>query len=222
MDTSRDSLVALITACALKQGMGLNVDDEVISILSVCRSTDMNLIKTLCVAQGLYNPDNPAMARYFPDQVKERHFYGLTEEEAQTAASQSGIAREKIKEIKVTRLLKDDSATAKGKEASAAFESAKKKVPSEAFEISKPELVQSGDQGSVEILDETEAGARKQCITKVPKNASIDGITCTTPPKAGFLGIGKKLGVYVVKWSIPFCARITYKLPVRVSVSYKE
>jgi hypothetical protein len=145
-------------------------------------------------------------------------FQGKTADEAMTAAQAAAVPNAKTQSIKVTHDVVANAAEGMGADADGAIEAAKRKVPAEAFDVGAAEIVRSGGQGEIRV----EAESATKAFAEAPEGAGFVGTTCLVEPKPGFLGIGKKPGVFSFAWTRPFRARIPYKLPAEVTLTYTE
>ncbi len=153
--------------------------------------------------------------------LKTRTFTGKTEEEARAAADASDIPGDKVTEVKVTRGVREETVKAEGSDAEAAQKAARARIPSAAFDVGEPQVLATGEKGAVEIEAQLESDARSDWKPKAPAGAILDACECLVPPKAGFIGIGRKPGLWKISWYTPFRAQVSYKLPVEVTVTYK-
>jgi hypothetical protein len=170
-----------------------------------------------------YNRENPMEGTpILPLQLKSQRFEGKTVEEAKAAVALSGIPQEQIHDLEVTRNVQDATVEGEGKSIEAAIEAARTRVPSQAFDVSSAEIIQQGQEGIVEIQAQTETEARERWKIQTPQAAALETFKCEVQPKDGFLGIGKKQGLWKAYWSKPFKARISYKVPAQVTVKYME
>lgn len=56
---------------------------------------------------------------------------------------------------------------------------------------------------------------------KIPEGAVIDATSCVTPPKPGFLGLGRRPGEYCISWILPWW-RVSWKAPWSARVAYRR
>lgn len=156
---------------------------------------------------------------------KKRSFSAKTVEEAQANAkvAMAGMPAEKIVKLATSREPLEDAAVANGADQDAATKAAQARIPSEAFDVSVAEVVQKGgERGVVELEALSETEARVQWSSRKPPSSDLDRFECVAQPRGGFLGIGKKTGVWKAHWSIAWRVRITYRLPAEVTLTYKE
>jgi len=111
-----------------------------------------------------------------------------------------------------------------------ALKIAKKKLPVGA-EIKSPYLAKHGDERiskkdsihgeklKIEAFSEEEA--IDEAISKLPKGASIPEVIYTKSMSKGFLGLGRKPGVYEIIWLLPWYI-IPWKFPTKVALTYKQ
>jgi len=152
-----------------------------------------------------------------------RQFYGKTEQEAMGAARKAGIASDNIRELKVTRPAQSGRAEGVGADRDEAIDAAKGRVPADAFGVGEAEIIQTGEDGVLEIQAQTELVARQESNATVSrKEASVDRLECTVAPRKGFLGMGKKPGMWKAYWSVPFKAQVSYRLSAEVTLRYVE
>lgn len=148
-------------------------------------------------------------------------FLGRTEKQARDAAAK-GMPSPRVHDIRVTQKVRTKSATAARKTAEGALKASRDKVPDDAFDVSEGEIVQEADQGTVKAEAYSQEDAQELCKQAAPTGASVKEATCVTEPSKGFLGVGKKPGVWQADWSKPFRAKVTYKLPAEVTVRVKR
>ena len=175
-------------------------------------------------SQPRQQPSEPDLQFYKPSvpPLRSRKFYGQTEDEAKAAAQAAGIPSDKVKEVKVTRSVRDDTVKGEGPDADAAINAAKGRVPSAAFDIGAAQVFAPGEKGQLEIKAQSESDARNDWKIQAPPGASLDACECRVAPKSGFLGIGKKPGIWKIGWSTPFRAKVPYKLPAEATLTYLE
>lgn len=151
-----------------------------------------------------------------------RMFYGKTTEEAMAAALAAGISSEQAQNLKVTRDVKEETVEGEGPDADGAIKAVTARLPSGAgaFAVGAAEIIQEGEKGQMEIEAPTEAIADEQWKPKALTGAVVHKRECLIAPNAGFLGIGKKPGLWRFSWSTPFKARVSYKLPAQVTLTY--
>lgn len=155
--------------------------------------------------------------------LKTQKYYGESVDEAMAAAEAAATALDNVQEIKVTRNVQDETAHGKGRDANAAIEDARRRVPSDLFSrSSSAEIIQTGERGTEEIQAQTAAIARQQWRSRAPEGATLDGLECKIAPRSGFLGLGKKPGVWKANWSTPFRAQISYTVKAEVTLTYRE
>lgn len=169
---------------------------------------------SLLQSHKFYKPSGPPL--------RSRKFYGQTVDEAKAAAQAAGIPPGKVKELKVTRTVRDDTVKGEGPDAAAAINAAKGRVPSAAFDVGAAEVFATGEKGQLEIKAQSEGEARNDWRIEAPPGASLDACECQVAPKSGFLGIGQRLGIWRMGWSTPFRAKVSYKLPAEVTLTYQE
>jgi hypothetical protein len=152
--------------------------------------------------------------------VQSRQFQGNTVEAAKAAAARA-IPAEQIRDLQVTQQVEEKYAEGEGASAEEAIRAAQGRVPAVAFEVSAAEITQEGQQGTIQVQADSETQAHQAWVGCVPVGASAENVRCLTPPVKGFLGMGKRAGLWEVEWSVPFIARISYKSPAVVTVWYK-
>jgi hypothetical protein len=157
--------------------------------------------------------------------LQSKQFEGKTVEEARAAAATLGIADSNIYTSEVRRTVKEVVEESVGIDDNAAIEAVKVKasipVP-DAFDIHSAEIVQHAEKGVAEVEAQTDFKARLNWLAKAPPDATLEMLECQVAPKDGFLGIGRKKGLWKVHWSRLAKARISYKLPAQVTVTYTE
>lgn len=153
--------------------------------------------------------------------LKSQQFEGRTVEEAKAAAA-NAIPAEKVREMEVTRHPQKKTIDGEGKDAEAAIQAAKAKVPAGAFDIGPAQITREGQRGTVEIQAYSEVEARRAWKSRVPAEASLEKMECLLAPSSGFLGLGKKPGSWRAHWYTPFRAQISLQLPAVVTVRFQE
>ena len=111
-----------------------------------------------------------------------------------------------------------------------ALKIAKKKLPVIA-EIKLPYLAKRGDeriskkdsiQGEkLQIEAFSEEEAFDEAISKLPKGAAVPEVICKKSMSKGFLGLGRKPGVYEIIWQLPWYI-VCWKFPTKVALTYKQ
>jgi tetratricopeptide (TPR) repeat protein len=148
-------------------------------------------------------------------------FYGHTEEEAKAKAYAAGIPEERVIKFEVTPVTEDD-VRGSAPDPEGAIEAAKARVPDSAFDVGSPEIIDKGKKGQCEMQVHTRKSAHKGWRSKASRDAILDKCECLVPPKSGFLGIGRKPGLWKISWTTPAEARVFYKLPAKVTLTYSE
>lgn len=120
------------------------------------------------------------------------------------------------------RKVLEKSATARARTAEEALKDVGKRIPADAFDRTEPKITQDGQSGQLEVHEKSEEEARQAARSEAPDGARLDKIECTKEPTGGMLGFGKKPGTWVVQWSTPFVAELTYKMPAMVAARYYE
>ena len=150
-----------------------------------------------------------------------RVFYGATVEEAKGAAVSEGIPAE-------TGLVEVQPATEEvvygyGQDAEGAMISARGKIsPDRPFDIGKQQITRKGQTGQCEIEGYSFEGACKAWESKAPKFAEVYNHSCLVKPKTNLLGTKTTPGRWKIDWRITFEAKVSYKLPARVTVRCAE
>lgn len=152
-------------------------------------------------------------------EVQSVQFEGKTVKEAQAAAA-AAVFASFIYASKVTRTMEEVIAEGEGEDANTAIEAAKARVKAlDAFDVSPAEIIQIAEKGLVDVEAQTEMEVRKNLMA-LPRGATLEKLDCVISPEGGFLGIGKKKGLWKVYWSKLYKARISYKLPAQITVWY--
>jgi hypothetical protein len=168
-----------------------------------------------------YNNENPMEdTPVLSPQLESRKLSGKTEEEALDEVVSSGIARESIHEIRTTRPEREKVAEGEGNNPEEAIANAKSDIPPDAVDIGPPEMVREAEHGTVEIQAQSEEEARERWESQKAKDATLDDLICMTQPRRGFIGIGRRLGIWEVTWSRPSVVRFSYRVPAEVSVTW--
>ncbi len=151
-------------------------------------------------------------------QLKFEDFTGTSVEDAERQARQA--IGDGLLGIEVVRDVWEKSSSAQGRTAEETLSEVRTRIPKQAFDRQEPKIIQEGQTGTVEVSEREEFEARKAWRRHAPRGAQLDKLECTTPPKNGMMGIGKKPGTWVVHWSAPFIAEAAYKMPAVVSARY--
>ena len=146
-------------------------------------------------------------------------FYGHTEEEAKAKAYAAGIPEERVIKMEVTPVTERQSEDS-GPDPERAIEAAKRLVPESAFDVASPEITKKGERGQCEMRVPTWVEAFQGWKREAPDDAIFDKYECLVPPKSGLLGIGKEPGLWKISWKTPTQARVRYKLPAEVTLTY--
>jgi hypothetical protein len=154
-------------------------------------------------------------------QLKTRTFWGRTDREALEAAAEE-VPSASAHDIRVTQRAQRRSATASRNTAEVALEAARKKVPDDAFDVSDGEIVEPAGRGTVQVGAFSRDEAHELCQAAAPKGAAVKSPTRFAAHTRGFLGIGRRPGIWRADWSKQAVARVTYKLPAVVTVRLKE
>lgn len=158
--------------------------------------------------------DMPARQR----QLKFEDFMGTSVEDAERRARQA--LGDGILGIEVVREVWEKSTSAQGRTSEETLREVETRIPKEAFDRQAPKIIQEGQSGTIEVSERDEFEARKAWRRHAPRGAQLDKLECTTPPKSGVIGIGKKPGTWIVHWSAPFIGEVAYKMPAVVSARY--
>ncbi len=150
-----------------------------------------------------------------------RMFYGGSVEEAKGAAVSEGIPAESgLVEVQPAA---QEAVYGYGQDAEEAMTSARGKIsPDRPFDIGKQEITRQGQTGQAEIVGHSFEGARKAWESSAPKFAELYHHACLVEPKINFLGTKRKPGRWKIDWRVPFEAKVSYKIPARVTVRYTE
>jgi hypothetical protein len=151
-------------------------------------------------------------------QLKFEEFYGPSIEEAEAKARAS--VGDILIGIEVVRDIQETSSSAQARSAEEALQLVSKRVPDKAFDPQKPTILQEGQAGTVEVEELVEFEAKKAWRRHAPRGAQMDSIECSSPPKNGVLGLGKKPGIWKVGWSAPYIAEVRYKMMAVVRARY--
>jgi hypothetical protein len=148
-----------------------------------------------------------------------KQFEGRSEEEAKAAAI-AAVSSDRVYYMGVTQRVRKNSVVGEGKTADLAVETARARVPPGAFDASPGEITQEGQNGTVELRAYSEEEARRTWTADVRAPASLENLECVIAPTKGFLGMGKKHGLWRAHWSSPYRAEVSFKLPAVVTVRY--
>ena len=151
-------------------------------------------------------------------ELKFEDFLGETVEQAEANARAS--LGEGLLGIDVVRDVQDKSTSAQGSAAEETMKLAAERAPKEAFAHHEPTIIQEGQKGTVEVNEFEEFEAKKSWRKGAPRGAQMDRIECTSAPKSGMLGLGKKAGTWTVYWTAPYIAEVKYKMPALVQARY--
>ena len=153
--------------------------------------------------------------------LESRRFTGATVKEAKAAAIKK-LAESKISRIEVIPEDRPDYILASDDTQEGAIQLAMKYVPPEAIEVKEPRVTQTGESGFLNLNKWDEKEARKALRGLIPQGAEISTLECLFPPKKGFMGLGKKMGQWKAKWTIPFEVKVTFKRPAVIEVFIKK
>ncbi|MBZ5563132.1 MAG: hypothetical protein LAP13_12020 [Acidobacteriia bacterium] len=150
-----------------------------------------------------------------------RMFYGATVEEAKGAAVSEGIPAESgLVEVQPAT---EEVVYGYGQDAEGAMISARGKIsPDRPFDIGKQEITREGQTGQCEIEGYSFEGACKAWESRAPKFAELYNHSCLVEPKTNFLGTKRTPGRWKIDWRVTFEAKVSYKLPARMTVRYTE
>lgn len=152
-------------------------------------------------------------------------FQGRTTEEAKANAKAAMAAPppKKIVKLTISRQPQQAAAEGEGPTLEAATQQAENRVAKDAIDIGQAEVVQAGgEHGVLEINAMDEVAARTEWNSRKSPSSALTQFECLVAPRQGFLGIGKRSGVWKAHWAVPFRVRIAYKRPAEVTVSYTE
>jgi len=152
-------------------------------------------------------------------QIKFREAKAKTAEEAQERARAS-VTTGRLLGVELVKDVQSRSAAGNGATAEAAKEAAASRMPEDAFDVQPMRIIQEGGSGAIQVEASNEMDAKAALRKQAPRSAQIDSLECKSPPKLGVLGLGKKPGAWVAKWSAPFVAEVEYKVPAVARARY--
>ena len=147
--------------------------------------------------------------------IKSQTFPGKSVDAAK-ATAEAAILSENDIQLEVVRDVQEKTTEGKGKSASEAIDAAKAQVPPDAFDIGDGRIIHEGKENIVEVQADLEVEAGTLWKKSMPEGAQLLTLECTLEPKKGFMGIGRKRGIWKCKWLIPFKAQVDYKMPAVV------
>jgi hypothetical protein len=148
-------------------------------------------------------------------------FKGQSIEEIKEAAK-AEIPENRIVSFDIKCDAKDYWIKGEGKSPDEALERASERIPRDAFEKTEPEITREGSRGIVEVSAYSEDETRIDWASNAPENAGFEKLECILPPQKGFIGLGRKKGIWKVHWSLSYIARVSFKKPAEVTVYYNE
>jgi len=157
------------------------------------------------------------------DNLPELHhkiFEGKTAAEAKAKAEKNAPAS--VKSIDITRDVQEKKAVGEGKDRNTAILAAEKSVPANAFDTGAPSVLQDSRCGETVIQAMSESDVKKIWKHGAPDNAVLNECECKSLPNKGFIGFGRKHGIWKVQWQTPVKVGLTYKLPAQVTLTYEE
>lgn len=157
-----------------------------------------------------------------PPKSEIRKFTDKTEEQAISEIMSSGITRECIREVKMTRHEENKVVEGEGKNNDEAVIKAKSKLRLCAVDINGPKFIRQAEQGTIEIQAEAEWQARKQWDSQKEKDAKLDVFQCITTPRGGIFGIGRRMGLWKISWSKPVIVQFSYRIPSEVTITFTK
>ena len=151
-------------------------------------------------------------------ELKFADFKGESVEEAEQ------LARETVGDgllgTDVVKDVRQMSATAQGNTADEAVATVMTRIPAGAFDARPAQILQEGTAGEVEVTEREESEAKRSWRRKAPRGAQLDAIECKQTPKSGVVGIGKRPGIWIARWSAPYIAEVCYKTPAVVTARF--
>ena len=151
-------------------------------------------------------------------ELKFKEFMGQSIEEAERLAREA--LGDELLGTDVFKDVKEASAVAQGRSADEAAATVMTRIPKHAFDVQSAQIIQEGHSGQVEVIEQEESEARRAWRKKAPRGAQLDALECRRAPKNGFVGVGKRPGTWIARWSAPFIAELSYKMPAVVSARY--
>ena len=124
------------------------------------------------------------------------------------------VDREHVTEVR------HETVTGEGKTREQASDSARARLPFDAFNIGAPEVLREGRSGVLEITGFSRRTARKRWPDNGPDEAKLDSLRCIKKP-GGFLWFNRTVGTWEARWSTPFKVCISYDRPVEVTIWYR-
>lgn len=116
---------------------------------------------------------------------------------------------------------KEQTVRAAADSPSAAFEMARKDVPDGAQILREEEAI-SSSRKSIDVEGFSEDSAKAAAQRMVDSTARIEALSMKRPGKKGFLGIGRKPGLYQADVFQPLVVSIRFKVKARIRVEIGE
>ncbi len=152
----------------------------------------------------------------------ERRVYSGKDPEELIEKIRTEFPPNKIHDILLIRYPKTIVREGEGKTYEEALASSKSYMPSDAIEFSKPEILQTGDEGVTEISAQDKNLALNKYSETTGGNRRSYKLECLLEPNPGFLGLGKKPGIWKFHWQQPVVVRCSYLIPANVLARYKQ
>lgn len=143
--------------------------------------------------------------------------------EGKTIAEAKAIAESRLSDGKIILLKVVQNPGAKvvqahGRTDDEALASARTRVPNGACEVGQAVLREPCRSGSLRIEAYAEKDVTEACRANAPAGASVVATKCEVVPKKGFLGIGRKKGVWTVSWSTQALAEVSVALSAVIEI----
>jgi hypothetical protein len=107
-----------------------------------------------------------------------------------------------------------------GDTADGAIETAKESIPPHAFNVGAPALIEQSQSRVLEVEALIEEEAPSRALQQLPAGCPLATVNCQSRPRCEFLGIGKRPGIWTVRYRTPFRAKISFQPPPQVTVSF--
>jgi len=145
--------------------------------------------------------------------------YGHSIEEAKQEAAarlaQAG-SRDSCVLFDIISEVRQESARGQGMSTTEAAENAAGRIPPGAFDLAEPEVVTPPTALTFKCEAYSEIEVRQSAEERLGTSARVDKVTCETPPRQGFLGIGRKPGTWSVEYTTTLSVDVQYRVPAEV------
>lgn len=138
------------------------------------------------------------------------------------AMAQAAEFKQRVAEVEREHVMDviHKTVTGEGKTREKASDSARARLPFNAFNVGAAELLREGQSGVLEVTGFSRRAARKRWSNNGPSEAKLDGLRCIKRP-GGFLWFSRTEGTWEARWSTPCRVCISYVTPAEVTIWYR-